>query len=1269
MEAAAVLSRQFVWTAIPAGRIIPRLGRQVGVVSVLVTPRLFGPSGAALTLKSFGMDTWPKWLNNTGFTFTCGSADVDPGKVQRIPHGFTLQQQLSVWAAVFGASMTVTPYRAASYAGRPVRVFPAAAAVTEVRNAYSATGRAYARYSAPGSEGQLQRALADATAEWQGRLAADAGDTDDSEQVLSSALDQAFAFYQRDRDVTPLEPRLAAAEEQREFHTTVARLADHPVLLRALGLLLDFGIDATVLNGQKVLSVRPMWSTAKPPGWTNTGLADNPTRPDLSPSTAYVVTGTRFVPDSTGSPIVDGVLAIRSAGLAGEAGSRFESLSFDIDGAALRMVGAGRADRRDARAAAGNLPALRSAGVSLVDRGRTSALRNRISRSAPTSADLLAQPLLAGDLVGGYRIDIEDVGTWLSTCQRRVSYTVGGQPLGSEVVEEGYVRPDALTTGAGPHDALYVHELVARWDGYSLAVQRPGRTAPTGDSMPPTPADPPFRASDKVEPGSLPRLRFGRTYHMRVRIADLAGGGLGPSELLPADNAQSLEFTHQRFEPIPPPEILPAADLAAGEALDRMIVHDTRTTARRHLVCPSASLELALQHSVFDAALGPHVTDQDIDKFFAIATRADKTATDIPGARLAGTGEARYVVVPGDAMNAPWLPDPAAERVIIAVRRRPPDPDGNHLPGIDGIPTRPNWASWPDRPAIRLELVAVESGCKATTSPDHRVVRVELGRAQQLTLNILSTMKPTDVGKFGVARWISAGHAEDDMVRGIADSGNPLVTPSRELTLVHAVQKPLAAPTGNLDARRTTAGTDAVLVTSGLTVHIPSTGRLEISAAWTDPDQTPGLGPGGTTRTAALGSFTVEQTLREKALPVIRHEFADTRRRKITYTVTAVSRFEDCYPDASAAACRVVAPFKVDVPSTARPPAPDVSHCVPSFHWSTDVTADGKVRRLRRGGRIRVYLQPPWYVTGAEEMLAVLISPHSTTGVEVPPDCSFVGRDPVWLGSAIPTLLMAQHLSAPVTFTADNAQSPAHPGVAYPVESDSAARRWYADVDLSPYPGRAYCPFVRLALARYQARTTDTRKLALSEVTRTEPIQLLPDRQLEITPDTANQQLKLRLTGVGPVAPRDRSVVTAEVQVYDDDSGQPPSGQAASEVIGSPGWTTVVTASDKLNNTFSIHVPAAGGRPRRIMITEAESYPPPPDSGSPVDGPARLIYADIIAIGPGGQLDTRNISHVDCVLPDRLDHTTPAGEPAFGSVHLHRLSREGIPFRPGRDAP
>ncbi|WP_159930870.1 MULTISPECIES: hypothetical protein [Nocardia] len=1229
MEPAVVLSRQFVWTAIPAGRIIPRLGRQVGVVSVLLTPRLFGSGGAPLTLKSFGMDAWPKWLSNTGFTFTCGSADVDPGKVQRIPHGFTLQQQLSAWAAVFGAGMTVTPYRSASYAGRPIRVFPAAAAVTEVRNAYRATGRAYARYSAPGSEEQLHRALADATAEWQGRLAADADNADDSERVLSSALNQAFAFYRRDRDVTPLDARMNTADNQREFHKAVVQLADHPVLLRALGLLLDFGIDATVLNGQKVLSVRPTWSINKPSGWTNTGLADDPSRPDLSPSTAYVVAGARFVPDSAGSPIINGVLAIGSAGLAEKAGSRFESLAFDIDGAALRMVGAGRADRRDARAVAGNLPALRSAGVSLVDRGRADAMRERISRTAATSADLLAQPLRAGDLVSGYRIDIEDADTWLSTCQRRVSYTVGGQPLGSEVLEEGYIRPDALTTGGGPHDALYIHELVARWDGYSLAVQRPGRTVRTGDSMPPTPADPPFRVSDSVEPGSLPRLRFGRKYRMRVRIADLAGGGLGPSELLPEDNAQSLEFTHQRFEPIPPPEILPGAELAAGEALDRMVVDDTRTTARCHLVCPAASLELALQHSVFDAALGPHATDQDIDKFFAIATRADKTATDIPGARLEGTGEARYVVVPRDTMNTPWLSDPAAQRVVIAVKRRPPDPDGNRLPVIRRLPTRPIWAPWPDRPAIRLDLVAVESGCKATTSADDRVVRVELGRAEQLTLNILSTMKPADVGKFGVASWISAGLAEDDVARGIAENGNALVTPARELTLVHAVQKPLAAPTGNLDARRTTAGTDAVLITSGLKVHIPSTGRLEISAAWTDPDQTPGQGPGGTTRTVALGTFTVEQTLRDKALPVIRHEFADTRRRKITYTVTAVSRFEDCYPAASATACRVVTPFKVDVPSTARPPAPDISHCVPSFHWSTEVTVDGKVRRLRRGGRIRVYLRPPWYVTGAEEMLAVLISPTPTTGVEVPPDRSFVGRDPVWLGSAIPTSMMAQHLAAPVTFTADTAQSPAHPGVAYPVEPDNAARRWYADVDLSPYPGRAYCPFVRLALARYQARTTDTRKLAVSEVTRTEPIQLLPDRQLEITPDTANQQLKLRLTGVGPVAPRDRSIVNAEIQVYEDDSGQPPSAQAASEVIGSPGWITVVTASDKLNNTFSIHVPETGGRPRRLVLTETESYPPPPDLGSPVDGPARLIYADVITIGPGGQLDTRNTSHVD----------------------------------------
>jgi hypothetical protein len=479
---------------------------------------------------------------------------------------------------------------------------------------------------------------------------------------------------------------------------------------------------------------------------------------------------------------------------------------------------------------------------------------------------------------------------------------------------------------------------------------------------------------------------------------------------------------------------------------------------------------------------------------------------------------------------------------------------------------------------------------------------------------------PTDVDQFGVAEWITSGFAGTvaEAVSSIADNGNPLVTPARQLTVVHAVQKPLAAPTGRLDAQRSTGRTDTVLLTTGLNVHIPSTGRLEITASWSDRAQIP-QGPGSSTRIAAVGTFNVEHTLRSQALPQIRHELADTRRRQIIYTVDAVSRFEDCYPGA----CRARARFKVDVPSSARPPAPDVAYGVPAFRWSSEVSADGKVRRVRGGARVRVFLQPPWFVSGADEMLAVLTNASATadTAAGVSPYLSVAGRDPVWQGPNIPTVLMAQHFSAPVTFNPVDAHSPARPGVAFPIEIDKAGRRWYADIDMSPFQSAAYCPFVRLALARYQSNTTDPSTLALSAATRTEPVALLPDRQLEITPDPTHNRFTLRLSGIGPAAPREQNTVTADIQAYDDGSGHTPTGPPTSEVIGSPGWVSRQTVTGKkLGESFTIDLPATAA-PRRLVITEAENHPPAPDPGSPVEGPPRLVFADILTIRADGRLD------------------------------------------------
>lgn len=1213
------LSRQFVWTVIPAGRVV----NNAGLVSVLLTPRL--SASDPTTLGNFGMAAWPQLLAATRFRIACGTGS--PIEVQRAPYytatgeavTFSSGDQDRAWRAVFGANLTVKPYQATTYAGRPHRLFPAAAASSEVKTAYSDTSRVYLKHRITACDDDLEADLAEAAERWQNPLRSDAA---------GSALLDAYRFYQRDNAFTVLPAEADAAPPAREFHEVVAKLADHPLMLRALGLLLDFSVPVGDLNGAdpKTLSVQPRWPASLPAGWPVVGFGGQGT--DLSPKTAYSLAGQRFLPASADA-IRDGVLLLNPATAAGP--GRFDALGFDLDGAALRIVTAARSTT-STLARPSTLPALRSAGVSLVDRRRGETLTARIARGVARVASLLDQPLDAGDLIGGYRIDILDTttGRWLSTCLRRAHYTVSTAALGPEVLEEGFIRPDAVTTGAGPNDALFVHEVVARWNGWSLAVRPPGRPMPTYDvpALPPAPDDLDFEVTPRVEPGSLPRLRFGRTYHMRVRIADLAGGGLRSSELASATGQHTLKFTHRRFEPLPPPEILPAAVLSAGETADKMVIDTQRTTQRRHILCPATSLEVALQHGMFDAALGPGPTDTVIDRSFAVAARADKTAADIPEAFPAGADDARYIVAPTVKISRPpWLSDPAAQAVHLKAKR-PEDPDTGGEGIALHIPLTQGWAgTWPEQPATTLRLAPARTGqpCVGAQTIENGVpvITVELAPAEQVTLEIASCPGEAagSVNQFGIADWSHQIPAESDeaAVKAVADGGNPLITPRRNITLVHAVQRPLQPPTGPLRAARDVGHTDARI--QGLAVHIKSTGRINIHADWTDVDDTSAEGKKDNPRSVPVGAYPVAH-VKNNAIPPIVHEFGDTRRRKITYRVTAVSRFEDCYR--ADADCTATTSFAMDVPSTARPPVPTVLHCVPTFGWTQEHSGDGSLVYTRRGAGVRVYLARPWMVSGADESLAVLVrKPTESLSDGVLPYLSLAGRDPVWQGPSIPAVLEPAHFNAPQYV--EGAGERARPVMVYPVEYDSAGKRWYADVDLAPLQASAYWPFVRLAVARYQDNCVDP-KHKLSGVTRTDPVPLLPDRTLMIK--TKRQRIELLLGTIGPADnPRPRNTVTAELQVYDDGTGGTPAPQAPTDIIGTPGWITLASVEGKLASRVTLDIPDCGGRPRRILVTETETYPPPPDP-APVDGPPRLVYANVLTVGPDGAITVKEQSDV-----------------------------------------
>ena len=130
-------------------------------------------------------------------------------------------------------------------------------------------------------------------------------------------------------------------------------------------------------------------------------------------------------------------------------------------------------------------PALRTAGLMLVNRQRSSFLNERFLANKSgndklenefqgSNATANKVTLHAEDLVRGYRIDIWDSisGAWHSLCRRTALYELADgavivQPLPEE---EGTVQLAATRSpdlSSNPN-LLYLHEVLVAWSGWSL---------------------------------------------------------------------------------------------------------------------------------------------------------------------------------------------------------------------------------------------------------------------------------------------------------------------------------------------------------------------------------------------------------------------------------------------------------------------------------------------------------------------------------------------------------------------------------------------------------------------------------------------------------------------------------------------------------------------------------------------------------------------------------------------------------------------------------
>ena len=556
------------------------------------------------------------------------------------------------------------------------------------------------------------------------------------------------------------------------------------------------------------------------------------------------------------------------------------------------------------------VPSVRTGGVSLVHTGQATALHEDFYAARAANDALEADPdnprdLAAADLVRGYRIDVSDRGRWRSLHQRQVVYRSlrdPGQTL--DVTDEGHVEVsltsevDRPQAPADPDRPLYSHEALTTWDGWSLAGARPGHAVEQEPAVPQAALDLPgsqLEITAEAAPGSLPRLRFGASYQLRARTVDLAGNAHQPATadgllavLTGTGDPRYVALTppdplgYRRFEPVPPPELVSRWIFGPGEGVERLAIRSTpgvsaetyaeesqgeaeemlrfHESAERHLLPAKASLQLVEAHGLLDDAidavrgLDPAAAAVAVQQWYAIASRENGSVRTHPDARFVPTGvhqvdgapeqEQGYVCLDRDLVDLPYLPDPLAVGIKVRIRFSLDDPEE-----VLDLPF-PVGDDWYLRQPLRLRLM--QGPDDVAFEPDARLLTVLVPRGRTAMLR-LSSLFEDDPELFGIVDWcrqeLSAERA-DAVAEAVKQGTHWMTTPWRDLTLVHASQRPLAAPNLELDTEPVTGfGADAVLsrgpgetaaqLRGRIFADLPSTAQLDLQAEWKETNDDP----------------------------------------------------------------------------------------------------------------------------------------------------------------------------------------------------------------------------------------------------------------------------------------------------------------------------------------------------------------------------------------------------------------------------------------------
>ena len=960
------------------------------------------------------------------------------------------------------------------------------------------------------------------------------------------------------------------------------------------------------------------------------------------------------------------------------------------------------------------------------------------SKNIPLPSDTL----YADDLVRGYRIDIayDTVqGTWYSLHQRINQYAYAplhgtAQPVSlpaSPFVDEGCIQLSLTQDSNDSSGAQKLNEVIARWEGWSLSVPRPGKSLNnTGDPVS-SDADEQkkYQLDDSVSfrlqvntmpaPKSLPMLRFGRSYSVKIRTVDLAGNSL-PSQMDPENRSGSVisGIRYLRYEPLPVAVLREGNEVASGttgtdrdgESLELMVIRsnvnvtadqyekNNPTTlytnnqpggtvswlpqAVRHVLAPPGSQLLAETHGMFDSAFKDPSQAASFYQFIS--------SRDTPTVNNPSQGRAPVYPVTQQQVDITWLADPMAAGVILTMEsattfETPWKKGASHQFSFyfDDEVTTANAGTaysvdqWKTPRSLRIILV--EGNSAPVWDASGRSFTIALPKSAQVQINYACFWRPDDLpGVSGMHACVNKAGVGTPAAQLALRGLHWMFSPWRTIRLVHAVQQPLQAPQFGNNVSQITRdyGDTFIYITTRLSVHGSSSDKIDVNASWTEwTDDGTGSGPKQVSNSTHVDTIQVAYTDTVITCVIatrigangpkvtlkgpIYQAFGDTRHRMIDYTPVATTRYREYFAGLVAAAAVTKQSFPLTLPgaadtlnilSSARPVIPAVEYLLPSFSWGT--TAKGNTITHIRTGNIRVYVKRPWYSSGDDERLAVLLAPKGANIGGAPSlarYCTIWGMDPVFAAPALNNSNYPTRDNFPyaadydtVRLAEDNNTMVDVAG--YAVNYDQDKQLYFFDIPVNILS--AYFPFVKLTLARYQRNSlrisgTD---VCLSKLVSADWMQVVPARETALTTNPGKSNFTITLSGVAPFGTgnsrylmADNEATRTRIRVQVQNAVIPKSSDTLI-AIDAPSPGTVIWEKDfdislsAMKNgqiQFSTAVQLDhqwAGKPYRVLISEYElhQFDPlrtvqltkigQPRSNQPLEWSERLVFMDMYEV-------------------------------------------------------